>query len=83
MKPWFNQKKYGYGWGLPARWQGWVVLAIYSAFLIYSFLRIDGLSHSASDTLLNFIPQVILATGILFFVLRMTSGKPKWRWGKK
>ena len=28
---WFPAKRYGWGWGLPATWQGWTVLA---AFLI-------------------------------------------------
>jgi hypothetical protein len=24
---WFRAKRYGWGWGLPATWQGWTVLA--------------------------------------------------------
>jgi hypothetical protein len=28
---WFPKKKYGFGWGLPTRWQGWAALA---AFLV-------------------------------------------------
>lgn len=82
-KPWFHPKKYGYGWGMPAIWQGWVILLGYIAFILYDFLRIDRKSHSASDTLLNFIPQIILASIILFLIVRITSGKPKWHWGKK
>lgn len=83
MKPWFIQKKYGYGWGLPARWQGWVVVVLYFVFILYLFVRIDTSSHSVSDTLLNFIPWVIVASVVLFFIARITSGKPKWRRGKK
>jgi len=26
---WFPTKRYGYGWGLPIRWQGWIVLLSY------------------------------------------------------
>lgn len=26
---WFPVKRYGWGWGLPVRWQGWVALALY------------------------------------------------------
>jgi hypothetical protein len=26
---WFPTKAYGWGWGLPVRWQGWVVLGSY------------------------------------------------------
>lgn len=28
-KYWFPAKKYGYGWGLPVTWQGWVVVVSY------------------------------------------------------
>lgn len=30
-KYWFPAKRYGWGWGLPVRWQGWVCLAAYMA----------------------------------------------------
>jgi hypothetical protein len=30
---WFPLKRYGWGWGLPVRWQGWLVLAVYAAML--------------------------------------------------
>ncbi len=26
---WFPAKRYGWGWGLPATWEGWLVLAGY------------------------------------------------------
>ena len=26
---WFPARRYGWGWGLPATWQGWLVLAGY------------------------------------------------------
>ena len=26
-KYWFPAKRYGWGWGLPSTWQGWIVLA--------------------------------------------------------
>ena len=28
-KAWFPAKRYGYGWGLPSRWQGWVVMLVF------------------------------------------------------
>jgi hypothetical protein len=28
---WFPAKRYGWGWGLPSAWQGWLVLAAYLA----------------------------------------------------
>jgi hypothetical protein len=28
---WFKAKRYGWGWGSPLTWEGWVVLAVYIA----------------------------------------------------
>ena len=66
-KPWFRLNKWKKGW-IPASWQGWILTIAYLAFTVYNFLRIDGASHSVSDTLINFIPQTIIFTG-LFSVL--------------
>ena len=30
---WFHAKRYGWGWGLPATWQGWVVLIMWIAIV--------------------------------------------------
>ena len=30
---WFPTKTYGWGWGLPRRWQGWVVVVAFFAAL--------------------------------------------------
>lgn len=79
---WFKAKNYGWGW-YPARWQGWVVLIIYIGLMVWNFNRIDGMQHSGSDTLLNFIPQTVLLTFILIGICFKTGEKPEWRWGKK
>lgn len=26
---WFPAKRFGFGWGLPCRWQGWLTMALY------------------------------------------------------
>ena len=31
---WFPAKKYGYGWGLPITWQGWVVTLSYLLLIV-------------------------------------------------
>ena len=38
---WFAVKRYGWGWGMPVRWQGWLVLVAYLGLVyvgIYSFV---------------------------------------------
>lgn len=82
-KPWFNQKKYGWGWGLPATWQGWVVLLLYLGYLLYEIRQVHKHFHLVSDLLLNYIPQLIFASVVLFIIVRITSGKPHWHWRDK
>lgn len=31
---WFPAKRYGWGWGLPSAWQGWIVMAGFAVFLL-------------------------------------------------
>lgn len=81
-KPWFHAKKYGWGWGLPATWQGWIILLAYLAFIVWDFHRIDEHSHSISDTLRPFVLQVLIASIILCVIAYLTGEKAKWRWGK-
>lgn len=47
----------------------WIVVVIYIWFVIWDFVRINSQSHSVSDTLLNFIPDTLILTAILIFVL--------------
>ncbi len=74
---WFKAKKYGWGW-MPATWQGWVVLSLFVALVVINFFRIDAHSHSASDTLINFIPETVLLTLLLIVICYKTGEKPKW-----
>ena len=79
---WFKAKNYGWGW-YPASWQGWVVLAGFVLASVIVFADIDSNSHSVSDTLLNFLPRVLLLLIILVLICFVTGEKPEWRWGGK
>lgn len=76
---WFAPKRYGYGSGLPIRWQGWALLASYIALLGGLKLlmdRDDGVSRGLSFGLF------VAATAVLAVVsARRTRGGWKWRWG--
>lgn len=82
-KPWFKKRTFGYGWGTPNTWQGWVVLISYLGYIYFEFQILDKNSHSASDTIRPYLIRVIIATIILFAICYKTSGKPEWRWGNR
>lgn len=82
-KPWFHAKRYGYGWGLPATWQGWVVFIAYIIVVIAFVSRLHGHGHSISFFLTSFLPQILLTTLVFGVIVYFTGEKPKWRWGNK
>lgn len=74
---WFPAKRYGWGWGLPTRWQGWAVLIVYFA-LIGITLRLAPPDHQRS----TFILLVALYSLVLIAVCWLKGEPPRWRWGK-
>lgn len=75
-KYWFPAKRFGWGWGLPATWQGWVVLVGYIAAvaLIGAYLSPDR--HP-----LLFPIGIAFATCLLIGVCLKKGEPPGWRWG--
>jgi hypothetical protein len=74
---WFPAKRYGWGWGLPSRWQGWVVLVV---FLVLIWLE-TRFFHPAKEPA-TFALAVAL-TSLAFVAVCWFKGEPpRWRWGK-
>jgi hypothetical protein len=72
---WFAAKRYGWGWGLPLCWQGWVVLIVWLAILIGAAAR---LMPGHPIALLVF---AVLMAALLTFICYLTGEPPRWRWG--
>ena len=47
---------------------GWLLLGITAAYLVWAFPDIDGRSHSVSDTLINWVFNVLIV-GMLYSVI--------------
>jgi len=76
---WFHAMKYGFGWGLPATWQGWVVLLSYLALVMAGVFFIKRFPWLT----IPFVIYVFLLSGVLFFMCRKKGEKPESRWGEK
>jgi hypothetical protein len=74
-KYWFPAKQYGWGWGLPCAWQGWVVLAVYLALIIGGILIFGG--HPRIT-----IPYMVILSAALIAICWLKGEPPRWRWGK-
>lgn len=54
---WFNRKGLFY---IPTSWIGWWIFTVFCGFAVYIFKDIDSRSHSVSDTLINFVFNLII-----------------------
>ena len=73
---WFPAKRYGWGWGPPNCWQGWVVLAVYLGLVIGSAFYFRA--HTVP-----YVACVFGLSAILILVCQLKGEPPKWRWGGK
>jgi hypothetical protein len=75
---WFPAKRYGWGWGLPNCWQGWLVFAAYLLGI-----AVAGGFLAASNQMLLFFLSVGLLTSGLIVICYLKGEPPRWRWGDK
>jgi hypothetical protein len=77
-KYWFPAKRYGWGWGPPTSWQGWAVLAVYVAFVVFISMYFSPDRHP-----LIYPIGIAFATCVLIGVCLKKGEPPAWRWGRK
>ena len=75
---WFPAKRYGWGWGLPSTWQGWVVMAVFIVLLGTGFVLFSVAVHTVGFLLYNGVLVVLLIA-----VCYAKGEPPCWRWGNK
>ena len=60
---------------VPASMAGWLILAAGLAYAVYTFIDIDSRSHSVSDTLINFVFNLLLIAAVYSLIAFLTSRK--------
>jgi hypothetical protein len=73
---WFPAKRYGWGWGVPQTWQGWLVIVCYLALVAAGIVAIDPARSPAS-----FVGYLMLLSMLLVAICWATGEPPRWRWG--
>jgi hypothetical protein len=78
QKYWFPAKRYGWGWGLPTAWQGWVVFGVFFVFV----------GAGAVVLLPHYNPVVFVAYSVFLCIVLvgicwLKGEPPSWRWGDK
>ena len=75
---WFSPKQYGYGSGLPIRWQGWALVAGFLLLLVLASLLL------LPEHVLAYMSVVVMMTSLLLLIAaKTTRGGWRWRSGEK
>jgi hypothetical protein len=77
---WFKRKAYGWGW-TPARWQGWLVVAIFILFLGANGLLLAPRDEPSARDMIWFFIRIGVAAVALIGICYRTGEKPRWQWG--
>jgi hypothetical protein len=75
---WFPAKRYGWGWGFPITWQGWVAFIGFLVLLVAGIVLMPP-RHSLVGFIAYVVVLVALFTGVCWW-----KGEPaRWRWGNE
>lgn len=75
-KYWFPAKRYGWGWGVPSVWQGWLVLLLFFALLLLgAFVLLPSRGP------LEFLLYTTVLCAVLILVCWAKGEPPRWHWG--
>lgn len=76
-KPWFSQKQYGLGSGLPISWKGWALFTSYlaAALGMAFFFEQEGYFWEIAFAVVTLL--------FLIIVWKKTEGGWQWKWGKQ
>jgi hypothetical protein len=83
---WFKAKRYGYGWGLPLRWEGWAVLIgwlviMIAGSILIPLLMINYLKLPIGAGIFSISVFALVMAGVLIGVCYAKGEPAKWRWG--
>lgn len=56
---------------------GWAILLFGIVYSVYVFMDIDSVSHSVSDTLINFVLNLLIIGAVYSLIAYFTSRKEK------
>jgi hypothetical protein len=74
---WFPAKHYGWGWGVPNCWQGWLVIIAFVGLLV-----LGPVLFPPRAELGRYLGYIALLCVLLGGVCRLKGEPPRWRWVK-
>jgi hypothetical protein len=74
---WFGAKRYGYGWGLPITWEGWVVFVLWLAAFIFAK------RYLVPRNLYAHLAFAVAMVGLLLSICYAKGEPARWRFGNR
>ncbi|MEP6800848.1 MAG: hypothetical protein ABJC07_02845 [Acidobacteriota bacterium] len=74
---WFPAKRYGWGWGLPISWRGWLVFVGF-----FVLLAVAGYVFRPEQNLAALLGCTVVLSVALLAICFARGEPPAWRWGK-
>jgi hypothetical protein len=72
--PWFKRTGIFF---MPVSIIGWILFVVAVAYAVYLFIDIDSRSHSVSDTLMNFVFNLVIIGAVYSLIAFLTTRSPK------
>jgi hypothetical protein len=73
---WFRAKRYGWGWGLPCTWEGWLVLATFVGLIV-----VGSVLFPPKASLFPYLVYILTVVALLLGVCWLKGEPLRWRWG--
>jgi hypothetical protein len=74
---WFPAKRFGWGWGPPNSWQGWLVVLCWLAAILIG-MPVLKRSHPVACWIF-----LVAMVGLLLLICYLKGEPPAWRWGDR
>jgi hypothetical protein len=74
---WSPAKRYGWGWGPPATWQGWLVILLWGAAVLEGLFLLRHHPYRPAAS----IAFVTVMGAVLTLICYWKGEPPRWRWG--
>ena len=75
-KYWFAAKRYGWGWGSPLTWQGWIVYTFFFAAVLFGAALLRPRQHPV-----GFLTLIVGLSVALIGICYWKGERPRWHWG--
>jgi MFS superfamily sulfate permease-like transporter len=78
---WFKPKTYGYG-ATPVTWEGWLVVALYTAAVLICCAILTTRGNTFSHWLSAMVVIVVATVAVIWISVKKTDGAWHWQWGQ-